>query len=132
MSAYGEFVTEFKEQGYLVKALEQLGYVVEVHAQAQALQGYMGDTRKQTADVIIRREHVGAASNDIGFAKQGDGRFSAIISDYDMRLHGHSWLEKVKQGYAEQRTLAVAHQRGYVLKRREVKDNRVQLQFTSR
>lgn len=39
----------------------------------QPLYGYQGDLRSDSAHVIVRRAHLGRASNDIGFLHQEDG-----------------------------------------------------------
>jgi hypothetical protein len=78
------------------------------------LVGFQGDYRTQDgeghtkdadkalkADIIIRRKYVGGASNDIGFVKGSDGKFKAVISDYDSSRHNAAWLAKLKGEYAE-------------------------------
>jgi len=84
-----------------VKALAELGFTqVEVYQTAQHLYGYQGDMRPQTAEVIIRRTFIGPASNDIGFKRQEDGTFDAIISDYDRARYSPQWLNRLIQRYA--------------------------------
>ena len=86
MSAYGEFTTVMSEERYLVEGLTAMGYRVEVHADGAALVGYHGDERRETAHVIIRRAQLDSASNDIGFARGRDGRYQAILSEYDRSI----------------------------------------------
>ncbi len=116
MSKYEELVTVLTEERYLVEALEQLGYKPEVHRAGSALYGYLGDERPEKAQVIVRREELNSASNDIGF-------------DQD-------WVGRVAQAYKECQTMAVAKSRGYVFQGRSVLDTpqgkRVQLRFTVR
>jgi hypothetical protein len=50
---------------------------VEYHEVAQHLFGYGGDRRPETAEVIIRRQHIGAASNVEFPRKSGHG-----VKDY--------------------------------------------------
>jgi hypothetical protein len=74
---------------------------VEVHEQAQPLYGYQGDRRPESAEVIIRREFVGRAANDIGFQRGPTGEFLAIISEYDRRAHcPETWLQRLHQLYS--------------------------------
>lgn len=104
MSHYNGFETTITDQEALVRALcrcskRESGKVfdksmVEVHKDAVHLYGYHGDRREQTAHVIIRRNHVGSAANDIGFVKE-DGKFQAIISDYDSGYYDQGWLTKL-------------------------------------
>lgn len=81
----------------------------------QQLQGYQGDMREQTAEIILPRAFVGGASNDIGFKLQEDGSWGALISDYDRnntaadsksihakgcRGYSEKWLKKLYQRYS--------------------------------
>jgi hypothetical protein len=84
----------------LVKALADMGFNnVEVHGTPQHLYGYQGDVRPETAEVIIRRQNIGVGSNDIGFKRQEDGRFQAIISEYDRANYSPEWLNRLTQRY---------------------------------
>jgi hypothetical protein len=93
--------TQITDTDALVAALADMGYdEVEVHDEAQPLIGYLGDTRRQRAHVIVRRRHVGRVSNDIGFERQADGHFTAVISDYDRPRHGEAWLARLTARHA--------------------------------
>jgi hypothetical protein len=81
MSKYEEMSTVIAHEGYLVEALEQMGYKPEVHKAGASLYGYMGDERAEQAQVIIRRSQLDSTSNDIGFA-----RFERPISGDRQRL----------------------------------------------
>jgi hypothetical protein len=114
-----------------------MGYRVEVHADGAALVGYYGDERPETAHVIIRRAQLDSASNDIGFVRGEDGRYQAILSEYDRSIgYGNQWLGKVHQHYKESQTLAVAKSKGYIFRGREVIQTangpQIRLQFLAR
>src|SRR5205823_5359384 len=65
------------------------------------LYGYQGDRRTETAAVVVRRQHVGVGSNDLGFARTPEGYFP-IISDYDRRtLLAGRFLPRLRVAYAE-------------------------------
>lgn len=83
MSAYNEIETTYSDQACLVEALKEMGYHPQVSETPQNLEGYHGDKRTQTAEIIIPRKQVGGASNDVGFKRNADGTFTAIVSDYD-------------------------------------------------
>ena len=101
MSHFTRMRTRIADAEALTKALAEMGFKeVEVHAEAQHLYGYMGDRRQQTAEVIVRRKHIGTASNDIGFKRGQDGVFEAIISDFDRRTYSQDWLNRLTQRYA--------------------------------
>jgi hypothetical protein len=114
-----------------------MGYRVEVHADGAALVGYHGDERPETAHVIIRRAQLDSASNDIGFVRGKDGRYQAILSEYDRSIgYGNQWLGKVHQHYKESQTLAVAKAKGYIFRGKEVIQTangpQIRLQFVAR
>jgi len=102
MSHYTVIQTQVREVPALVAALQAMGYKnVEVHEQAQPLYGYQGDRRPESAEVIIRRQYVGGAANDVGFKRQASGEFQAIISEFDRRAHcPPSWLQRLNYEYA--------------------------------
>lgn len=86
MSAYTTAETEFDDPVSIKEALKELGYTdaqIEVHDEPQNLFGYTGDKRPQKAHIIIRRQHVGRASNDFGMLKGPDGKYRILVSDYD-------------------------------------------------
>jgi len=137
MSAYAEFETIMREEKFLVEGLNEMGYKVEVHAEGAHLIGYHGDERTERAHVIIRRAQLDSASNDIGFARGTDGRFHAILSEYDRSIgYNEQWLGKVHQHYKEKQTLAVAKAKGYIFRGKEVIQTpngpRIRLQFVTR
>ena len=134
MSHYAEVQTQIKDLPCLLEALKVLGFKdVEVHEEAQPLVGYGGDLRRQTAEVIIRRKHIGAASNDIGFKRMPDETFQAIISEFDQRQrYGTSWLGKLKQEYGIATTIKVAKRKRYSYKvQREGEQARVMIRVRS-
>ena len=137
MSAYAEFETTMCEERFLVEGLTAMGYKVEVHADGAALVGYHGDERREKAHVIIRRAQFDSASNDIGFARGTDGRFRALLSEYDRSIgYNDRWLAKVNQHYKESQTLVVAKSKGYIFRGKEVIQTpngpQIRLQFVAR
>ena len=103
MSHYAKIKTKLVDQAALLKALADLGFgEVEVHERPLALRGYKGDLREDTAHVIIRRRFIGSSSNDIGFLRQSDGTYAAIISEFDQDAAGYdqTWLDQLSQRYA--------------------------------
>ncbi len=137
MSAYAEFETIMREQRFLVEGLTAIGYSVEVSTEGAPLFGYHGDERPERAHVIIRRTQLDSASNDIGFARVADGRFRAILSDYDRHIgYDDKWLGSVQQSYKERQTMAVAQSKGYIFRGKEVIQTpngpQIRLQFVAR
>ena len=137
VSSYAEYKTTVCEERFLVEGLTAMGYKVEVHAEGAALIGYHGDERPERAHVIIRRAQLDSASNDIGFVRGTDGRFRAILSEYDRSIgYDDRWLGKVHQQYKEKQTLAVAKAKGYIFRGKEVTQTpngpQIRLQFIAR
>jgi hypothetical protein len=137
VSKYSVNQTVLREEKYLVEALKEMGYEVEVHSEGAQLNSYYAEQEAKAANIIIRRQHLRGAYGDIGFARQSDGQFAMVKDELD-EYHGYGakWLGHVQQLYKEKQTLAMARSRGYVLKGREViqtkEGQQVRLQFATR
>ena len=106
ISEYTIVQVEYNDPECIKAALKELGYTYEDHKTEQNLHGYHGDMRQQTASIIVRRRHVGAASNDVGFKRKANGKYELIISEFDRRgTTGQNFMEKMKQLYAKHKTL---------------------------
>jgi hypothetical protein len=137
MSKYQEMQTVLSEERFLVEALRSMGYAPEVSSEGACLYGYEGIAREEKAHVIIRRSQLDSASNDIGFRRDANGVYRAIISEYDESIgFDRVWLGRVSQHYKEHQTMAVAKARGYIFQGREVvntpQGSKVQLRFLVR
>lgn len=129
MSHYTEMTTEIIDAEHLVAALGDLGFAeIEVYDEPRALVGYKGDRRQQAAHVIVRRKFVGRGSNDIGFLRRPDGRFQAIISEYDRRRYDEAWLGRLTQRYAYRQTVAALAEQDFTIVEEKVEaDGRIRL-----
>lgn len=107
MSHFSEFHIKMNDEKSLIAALESMGFQgkVEVHQTAQPLYGYQGDVRAQKAHIIIRKRHVGSASNDIGFERMADGTYRVWISDYDKSKYNQKWIDNLITKYTGARIL---------------------------
>jgi hypothetical protein len=54
--------------------------------------------REVRAEIVVRREHLWHAANDIGFARQADGTYLAYISEYDREVQP-DWHTKLLQAH---------------------------------
>ena len=128
---YEEIV--FKDRRLLLAALADLGYSEVEQGEALPLYGYQGDERPERAEVVIRRQFVGEASNDIGFARQPDGTSLAIISEYDQRSRGRfgpydqAWLGRLTQAYAAHILTAQYRRKGWQVHRETREDGTLRL-----
>jgi hypothetical protein len=131
MSHYSEVEIELADEGCLVAALGRLGFEgkVEVHKTPQALYGYQGDAREQKAHIIIRRQHVGQAANDLGFERQPDGKYRVWVSDYDVKYnkYDNAWMGRLKQAYGVEKARAEARKKGYRVSEQKLDDGRIRL-----
>lgn len=136
MSQFVQCQTQLRDRRTLLRALEEMGWAreeIEVHETPVPLYGYQGDTRAERAEVVIRRQFVGRASNDIGFARQPDGTYAAIISGYDQRTRGRfgpydqAWLGRLSQGYAAHLLTAQYRQKGWQVRRERREDGIIRL-----
>jgi len=113
MSHYLDFKTVMTDADALKRALAHMPtgihrngipeHAIEVHENATHLYGYQADKRSQTANVIVRRKDVDPGANDIGFVKDADGTYQAIISEFDSRNAevklNSEWLTKLSSYY---------------------------------
>jgi hypothetical protein len=102
MSKYVCFTEiQFKDRRLLLAALADLGYGEIEEGEALPLFGYRGDSRPETAEIVVRRRHLGAASNDLGFARTPRG-YVPIVSEFDQRtLRGGRFLVELRTAYNE-------------------------------
>jgi Protein of unknown function (DUF1257) len=137
LSKYQELETKVTEERFLIEALRELGYRPDVCPEGRYLIGYQGDQRQERAHVIVPRQQLDCASNDIGFARDATGVFRALISEYDRGIgFDHAWLGRVAQIYKERQTMAIAKTKGYVFKGKEIietpQGKKIQLRFAVR
>lgn len=144
MSEYIVCETNYTSEEILKEALVDIGVPVEhieIHQEAKPLVGIGGSVRAQKANIIIRKENVGAASNDIGFEKQADGSYKAIVSDYDKHSgFGKKVLSKISGGtgeldqhYAKRAVLrTIAKNFGHKLKTCETKNGKIHIKVSVR
>ena len=105
MSRYLAFPDQvYKDRALLLAALAALGYHEVEEAgtgEALPLYGYRGDRRPETAALVVRRRHLGRASNDLGFALTTEG-YVPIVSEYDRAvLQGGRLLPRLRAAYNE-------------------------------
>jgi len=147
MSAYNQITTQMTEMSCLKKALEKtprhrstpqgkkaVTFQPVLHNIATKLEGYHGDKRVQTAELVIPRAQVGSASNEIGFKKQTDGTIKAIISDFDQgQGYNAEWLKKLATTYNEVRVEEKLDMQDFgVIERTALPNGKVRLQFAQR
>jgi len=130
---YCKIETQFRNPEALLCALMETGQwtaeQIEVHSEPQNLFGYHGDLRSEKANIIIRRKHVGQCSNDIGFSKNEDGTFTAIISEFDKTKYSEHWTNKLKQSYAFQAIRLQQEAKGRQVSRTKLPDGKQRVEI---
>lgn len=131
MSAFTEQETQINDVDVLKESLKEVGVKeVQHHQTAVPLEGYRGDKREDKAEVVIPRRAVGSMSNDIGFKKQSDGTYTAIISQYDKGRYNEKWMTGLKKVYAEKKAKKIAKTAGLAFIGKKVnEDGSFKLQF---
>ncbi len=103
MSAYKCLKCSIVDKNTLVKALNILGLKHNVHDTPQKLEGFGGDQRSQSAEIVVKRSELNevftGASNDLGFRwNPNSNEYEMIVSDYDL----HCGVKgRVIQAYAK-------------------------------
>ena len=120
----------FKDRRLLLAALADLGYSVVEEGEALPLFGYQADRRPETAEIVVRRQYVGSASNDLGFARTELG-YVPIVSEYDLRaLQGGQFLPRLRTLYSE-RVVEEVRNRLHGTTRRTVEGSVVKIKVRS-
>ena len=60
-----------------------------------------------------------STSNDIGFKRQEDGQFEAIISEYDRHKYSQKWLNGLTQRYGYHALMTTAPAQGFTVEEEE-------------
>jgi hypothetical protein len=138
MSEYRKNTTNITDREVLIDALVEMGYkreYIEVHEQPQQLYDWHGRTThylEKTGDkahIIVRRQHVGGAANDLGFKRESDGKFSAIISQYDSGKHNTKWLAGLKTSYSDKRVKKELAKNGFKYLGKEMVNGKIQIKY---
>ena len=103
MSAYKKIKCEIVSKNILLQALHALGFCPKEHTEAAKLEGYRGDARQETAEIIVSRSQMNkmftGASNDLGFKwNEKQKKYDMVCSDYD---EYNKIPQRVKQAYAK-------------------------------
>ena len=145
MSHFTTITTEFKDRECLIQALYEIknpktqAPFRNVHSYDSAihLKGYRGDTRldsvhasqTQTAEIVIKKENISRASNDIGFKRNAQGIYEAIISEFDRAIGFNTqWLNQLQKIYSEKVIYKKAAQLGATVEKKVLSNGKIQFQ----
>jgi hypothetical protein len=106
-----------------LKFFGEKGLVVESHAVPMTLFDWHGKARPEQAEVVIRRQFVGPAANDLGFVRGESGNFRPIISAADNFNYGPTWRDELSQKYGERKYEQDMYQSGFQLDSKEIQQD---------
>jgi hypothetical protein len=85
---------------HLVRALQESGYKrVERFETPQPLLSWRGQPLPELAEVIVRRQSIGATADDLGFARGEGGHYEALVSDILLSRFDRRWFLKLHERY---------------------------------
>lgn len=112
MSHFTRVQTQIADTDALVRALEDEGYVAEVHEHGTKLRGFLGQSRH--GQVVVRREQLPVRYSDLGFERQPDGVYRAWI-DSDLAEHDPALLQRLTARAAYHATMTTMSAQGFTL-----------------
>lgn len=127
MSKYKRIQTQITDGDCLAQALKATGLPFE-EGTSLPLYGYRGDRRKETAEFVIRRQHIELSANDLGFHWNGS-HYEAIISEYDSQTRGQQIFQQVQQQYAVAKVTKEAKVKGYTVVPQKAEGGVIRLQL---
>ena len=130
MSAYSEFqIKDFKDRELLIAALTAMGYSPAFNARlSDHWNEYRGNA--PTVDILIPKGQLRGTYDDVGFKRNADGSYSAVIGDMDRRRGcDDSWLAQLKGHYMEAGVIRQAKKIGLIPVSRKVNNGKVTLVY---
>ncbi len=94
--------TPIWSQEHLLRALAQVGFPkAESHSDAVPLESWRGIPLGGEAQVVVRRDQIGAAGDDFGFVRNARGSFDAVVSEIHFNRFDRRWLEDLTRRHDE-------------------------------
>ena len=126
MSKFHDNETLMDDRECLMEALAANGKKAKLatdQVNGDRLYGYQGDKRADRAHIVIPRGQLSDASNDIGFRREENGTYTAVVSEYDSQIgYGAEWLGGIRKTYLEKKKTKELTTAGYTnIQREEVK-----------
>ena len=118
MSHFTKIKVEIRDEGCLLKALEDLGYEYRKDAD---IRGFGG--QRMRVDIALPME----GGYDIGFRRKGDG-FEMVADLWGLKVDKDEFLKQVQQRYAYHTVLEQAKTQGFtVVEEQELEDGSIRL-----
>jgi hypothetical protein len=130
MSAYRQMTTVMNDQQILCQQLQKRFSKVENHSTPQPMARW-GRDKEERAEIIVRKKDIGGhAFNDIGFKRDANRNFTAVISDIDDRRFDQKWLNELARDYMEAKATQTMTENECELEERTVLPNgAIQLRY---
>lgn len=94
--------TPMWSEEHLVAALAQVDFqTVEVNRSPVALESWRGTPLGVEASLVLRRRHLSAASDDLGFVRNDRGSFEMILSEGNFFRFDRRWIEDLARRHDE-------------------------------
>lgn len=111
MSHFSQLKTNLKNQTYLKKALEKLGYQIEEAPEGVDVRGYFGESLKADFKILTSTHY------DIGFVKNAEGSYE-VVGDWELLpkvsgIEQDAFMGQVKKEYARTSIMETAKEQGY-------------------
>jgi len=102
MSHFTNVQTKFTEKASLLQALRRLNLEPETTEKKVPIRGYKGRKGPKAEIRVPHEQFNGRYSEDMGFALQPDGSYTAIYSPHDLspRSLGADFLRRLSEEYA--------------------------------
>ena len=124
MSHYTAVKTKYTNKEMLVKALQNMGFLPEIHDKGTNLINRWGTT--DIAHIVIRREQLGGRCGaDLGFKKNDEG-YSLTMDDFEMR---YSSYDNFKQDLGTEYACLLAQKQGFRIVERGRVDGKMQIKL---
>lgn len=90
--------TSITSARHLVRALEASGFKrVERFETPQPLMSWRKQPLADSAEIIVRRDQIGATADDLGFTRRADGAFDALVSEIHLSRIDRRWFQQLHE-----------------------------------
>lgn len=125
MSKFVEVKTEFKSKEDLLAAIEANNLTPKVSEENDLdLDAYYShERRSKCCSIVVPKSQLGCVSNDIGFMRQSDGSYTAVVGDMDTKR-----FHNIKKSYAVslvEKSMNNLKVKGFTFQRTEEKNGEV-------
>lgn len=90
--------TSITSARHLIRSLEAGGFKrVERYDTPQTLLSWRNQPLAESAEIIVRRDQIGATADDLGFTRRADGGFDALVSEIHLARLDKRWFQQLHE-----------------------------------